>query len=55
MLSKEINFTTTCQKRQVAAYLKGNKYDVYISGLLVKTNASFEWLMAFKTIMENDL
>ena len=55
MLSKEINFTTTCQKKQVVAYLKSNKYDVYISGLLVKINASFEWVMAFKTIMQNDL
>lgn len=54
MLSNQINFTTTCQKRQVVAYLKGDKYDVYLSGLLIKINASFEWVMAFKTIMGND-
>jgi hypothetical protein len=55
MLSNEIKFTTTCQKRQVVAYLKNDKYDVYLSGLLVKVNASFQWLMTFKTIMQNDL
>jgi hypothetical protein len=55
MLSKEIKFTTTCQKRQVVAYLKNEKYDVYLSGLLVKINASFEWVMTLKTIMQNDL
>ena len=55
MHSKEINFTTICQSRQVVAYLKGCKYDVYISGMLIKINASFEWVMAFKAIMKNDL
>jgi hypothetical protein len=55
MLSKEIQFATTCQKRQVVAYLKKDKYDVYLSGLLIKINASFEWVMTFKTIMQNDL
>jgi hypothetical protein len=55
MLSNEIKFTTTCQKRQVVAYLKNDKYDVYLSGILVKVNASFQWLMTFKTIMQNDL
>jgi len=54
MLSKEIQFTTTCQKRQVVAYLKNGKYDVYLSGLLIKINASFQWVMSFKTILENN-
>jgi hypothetical protein len=55
MLFEQIEFTTTCQKRRVVAYLKGNKYDVYLSGILIEINASLEWVMAFKTIMTNKL
>jgi hypothetical protein len=55
MLSETIEFTTTCQKKQVVCYLKGSSYDVYLSGILIKINASFQWVMAFKTVLNNDL
>lgn len=55
MLSEEIQFTTASQNREVVCYLKTDRYDVYLSGLLIKTNASFQWVMALKTILTNDL
>ena len=55
MLSNEIQFTTTCKCLQVVAYLKEDKYDVYLSGICIKINASFQWVMTFKTIMTNDI
>ena len=55
MLSNEIQFTTTCKQLQVVAYLKEKTYDVYMSGICIQINASFQWVMAFKTIMTHDI
>ena len=51
MLSDIIEFYTTCQKRHVVCYLKEGRYDIYISGILIKISATIECVNTIRKLL----
>ena len=54
-MHSDIKIITGDFKNEVTCYFKNGKYDVYVKGACLKLNASLQWCMALKVLIENDL